>query len=72
MARWSRKILGIMKKDFFYKSHRPTDNYTNKLKFRKKVSQKEEIIAEPNIKIKSKKKLTFYGGFDKMEINKND
>ena len=72
MVSWSRKILAIMKKDLFYKSHRATDNYINKLQFMKKGPQKEDIITKPIIKKNSKKKLTFYGGFDKMNINNND
>ena len=72
MASWSRKILGIMKKDLFYKSHRATDIYTNKLQFMKKGPQKEDIITKPIIKKNNKKKLTFYSGFDKMNINNND
>ena len=69
MKNWSRKILGIMQKDFFYKSHRASGVYTKNCQFLKDDNLKNDIFKKVIDNKRSKKKLTFFGGYKNKNID---
>ena len=67
---WSRKILSIMKNDLLYKSQRASELNLNKYNLLKKSPSKEDNIIANIINNKSnKKKLTFNGRIQKINID---
>ena len=68
MANWSRKILGIMKKDLFYKSYRASELFSNNFKFFQKNPQKNEVAGKIVNKT-FKRKLTFMGGYKNQNLD---
>ena len=69
MENWSRKILAIMKNDLLYKSQRSSELHLNKYNFLKKSPNKEDIITNIINNKSNKKKLTFYGRIQKINID---
>ena len=69
MVNWSKKILGIMKKDLLYKSYRISSVEANKFQFSKKSPQKDDINGRLINKSTNKKKMTFFGGYKSKNIN---
>ena len=69
MESWSRKILAIMKNDLLYKSRGSSELHLNKYNFLKKSPKKEDIIANIINNKNNKKKLTFYGKIQKINID---
>ena len=69
MVNWSKKILGIMKKDLLYKSYRISSVEANKFQFSKKSPQKDDINGRIINKSTNKKKMTFFGGYKSKNIN---
>ena len=70
MENWSRKILSIMKSDLLYKSHRSSEFHLNKFNFLKKSPKKEDIISNIINNKTKKKKLTFIGRIQNINIDK--